>query len=69
MAEIIFPLIPLSEGETHTADHDGAVVITGRHTHSDVLRYVAADIGYGDALFILRSLAEAAASPLHAKPG
>lgn len=57
MSEVVTPLLVLNEGETHTADEDGAVVITGRHTHSDVLRWVASDIGYGDALFLMESLA------------
>jgi len=57
MAEIITPLIELAEGETHTADHDGAVIITGKHTHSDVLRYVVSDVGIGDATFLLQQIA------------
>ena len=45
MAEVKRDLILLREGETHTADQDGALVIDDRHSHSDILRYVAADIG------------------------
>lgn len=53
--EIITPLLVLREGETHTADEGGALVATERHTHSDILRYVVADIG-SDALHIVQEL-------------
>jgi hypothetical protein len=53
--EVITPLLVLEQDETHTADEDWALVITGEHTHSDILRYVVSEIG-SDA----RSLLEAA---------
>lgn len=55
MAEVKTPLIFLEEGETHTADSDGAYVITENHTHSDILRYVVNDIGE-NALDIVKEL-------------
>jgi hypothetical protein len=54
--EIKTPLIELAEGETFTADGDGARVITAKHSHSDILRYVVADIGKSEAQFILETL-------------
>ncbi len=56
MKEIKTPLIELAEGETFTADGDGARVITAKHSHSDILRYVVADIGKSEAQFILETL-------------
>jgi hypothetical protein len=53
--EIITPLLVLEQDETHTADEDGAVVITGKHTHSDILRYVVSDIG-SDARSLLEGI-------------
>lgn len=58
MAEIKTPLLRLAEGETFTADEDGALVITEAHTHSDILRYVVADIGKDDVLTIVELLDE-----------
>lgn len=58
MAEIKTPLLRLSEGETFTADEDGALVITEAHTHADILRYVVADIGKEDVLAIVETLNE-----------
>jgi hypothetical protein len=53
MAEIKTPLLRLAEGETFTAGEDGAFVITDAHTHSDILRYVVADVGKDHAAAIL----------------
>ena len=55
MTEVITPLLILKPGETYTAGEDGALVITERHTHADVLRYVVSDIG-GDARSLLDAL-------------
>ncbi len=57
MSEIKTPLIELAEGQTHTADGDGARVITAKHSHSDIFRYVVAEIGKSEARFILETLA------------
>jgi hypothetical protein len=56
MAEVKTDLIRLEPGQPFTADEDGAYVLTEAHTHSDILRYVAADIGADDAIFILQTL-------------
>jgi len=53
--EVITPLLVLEQGETYTVDEDGAVVITGEHTHSDILRYVVSDIG-SDARSLLEDI-------------
>jgi hypothetical protein len=53
--EVTTPLLILKPGETFTADANGALVITERHTHSDVLRYVVSDIG-SDARSLLDAL-------------
>ena len=53
MAEIKKPLVELAAGESFTADDDGAQVITAAHTHSDILRYVVADLGASEARLIL----------------
>jgi len=58
MSEVITPLKQLLAGQTFTADEDGAFVITERHTHSDILRFVVADLGLSAAIFILRNLTE-----------
>lgn len=60
MAEVKTPLLRLTEGETFTSDADGALVITEAHTHSDILRYVVADIGKDDVLAIVETLDECA---------
>lgn len=52
MAEIKTKLIALKQGETYTADEDGAIVITGSHTHADIIRHVVDDIGE-DALYLV----------------
>lgn len=56
MSEIKTPLIELAEGQAHTADGDGAHVITADHAHADILRYVVSDIGKAEALAILEGL-------------
>lgn len=56
MAEIERPLVFLREGEAFTADSDGAFVITSEHTHSDLLRYIVADVGKKHAMQLLASL-------------
>lgn len=53
MAEIKTPLVELAEGQTFTATADGAHVITAAHTHSDILRFVVADLGASEARFII----------------
>lgn len=60
MAEICTPLRKLGGGKTYTADEDGAFVIEERHTHSDILRYVIAEIGKADAIAIVETLPESA---------
>lgn len=60
MAEIKTPLIELREGETYTADADGAFVITETHTHNDILRYVINDEGPAGALILMKILVEEA---------
>jgi hypothetical protein len=45
VGEVLRPLVELRHGEVFTADKDGAAVITGAHSHSDILRYVVADLG------------------------
>jgi hypothetical protein len=55
MGEVITPLLVLKQGEAYTVDEDGAVVITGEHTHSDILRHVVSDIG-GDARSLLEGI-------------
>ena len=61
MGEIITPLIVIEQGETYTADEDGAVVITGEHTHSDILRHVVSDIG-SDARSLLEEITRESAT-------
>lgn len=53
MSEIKTPLLRLVEGETFTADEDGALVITEAHTHADILRYIVGDIGADDVRAML----------------
>jgi hypothetical protein len=53
--EVITPLLVLEQDETYTVDEDGAVVITGEHTHSDILRHVVSDIG-SDARSLLEDI-------------
>ncbi len=53
--EVTTPLLVLEQGENYTVDEDGAVVITGEHTHSDILRYVVSDIG-SDARSLLEDI-------------
>jgi len=53
--EVTTPLLVLEQDETYTVDEDGAVVITGEHTHSDILRYVVSDIG-SDARSLLEDI-------------
>lgn len=48
MAEIKTPLRKLSSGETYIADEDGAFVIEDRHSHRDILRFIANDIGWDE---------------------
>lgn len=60
MSEICTPLRKLEDGETFTAGSDGAFVIEDRHTHSDILRYVASDVGRDHAIAILQSMEDAA---------
>jgi hypothetical protein len=55
MGEVITPLLVLEQDETHTADEDWALVITGEHTHSDILRYVVSEIG-SDARSLLEDI-------------
>jgi len=55
MGEVTTPLLVLEQGETYTVDEDGAVVITGEHTHSDILRHVVSDIG-SDARSLLEDI-------------
>lgn len=45
MPEIRIPLTNLAPGETYTAPDDGAIVITERNSHADIIRYVVEDIG------------------------
>lgn len=59
MVEISSALRRLVAGETYTADEDGAFVIEERHTHSDILRYVIADIGKADVIAIVSTMNEA----------
>lgn len=58
MSELKTPLLRLSEGETFTADEDGALVITEAHTHADILRYVVSDIGRDDVLTMVEMMEE-----------
>jgi hypothetical protein len=61
--EIIKPLIRLAAGESYTAKEDGAHVITAEHTHSDILRFVIADLGASEARFLIDGIeAEAPAT-------
>lgn len=60
MSEIKTPLRKLIEGEVYVADQDGAHVIEQDHTHADILRFVVADIGKGDALHILNGIDDVA---------
>ena len=53
--EVTTPLLVLEQGENYTVDEDGAVVITGEHTHSDILRHVVSDIG-SDARSLLEDI-------------
>jgi hypothetical protein len=53
--EVTTPILVLEQGETYTVDEDGAVVITGEHTHSDILRYVVSEIG-SDARSLLEDI-------------
>jgi hypothetical protein len=53
--EVTTPLLVLEQGENYTVDEDGAVVITGEHTHSDILRYVVSEIG-SDARSLLEDI-------------
>jgi hypothetical protein len=55
MGEVATPLLVLEQGENYTVDEDGAVVITGEHTHSDILRHVVSDIG-SDASSLLEGI-------------
>ncbi len=61
MSEIKTPLRHLAPGEQFTADDDGAYVIEERHTHSDLMRYIIADIGALDAQAILDLVKDEAA--------
>lgn len=58
MAEIKTPLVKLEPNETFTADEDGAFVITERHSHADVMRYIVDDIGEDAGLLAAAVLAE-----------
>lgn len=62
MSEIKTPLRELRPGEQFTAGEDGAQVIDSIHTHSDIMRFIVADIGAGDARCIL-DMIEATAQP------
>lgn len=58
MSEIKSPLLRLNEGEAHTADEEGAIVITGKHTHADIIRYVVSDVGEDARYLVERALGE-----------
>lgn len=58
MAEIKTDLIMLRTGELYQAGEDD-YVITSEHTHSDILRFVVADIGIDDAILTLEGMREA----------
>lgn len=57
--EIVRPLLTLDAGKAFRAGEDGAIVITPDHTHSDILRYVVADIGHADAAALLDAITPA----------
>lgn len=58
MSEVVRPLITLPPGKVFTSDEDGAIIITEAHSHSDVLRYVVADIGRDEAMALLEGMAD-----------
>lgn len=60
MSEIKTPLVRIEPGQTFTADvdGDGAFVITGRHSHGDIIRYVVSDIGEDARLLVEQALAD-----------
>lgn len=58
MTEIKSPLMFLAHGDSYTAPEDGAYIIGDRHTHSDILRFIIADIGKEDVASILQTIDE-----------
>ena len=57
MGEIKTNLLFIPHGEIYANETgDDVHLITEAHTHLDILRYVVADIGWGEALFHLESL-------------
>lgn len=56
MGEIMRELRCLEPYETFQADEDGAFVITAKHTHKDILRYVVSDIGVEEVMFLLSQM-------------
>lgn len=57
--EIERQLLTLAPGETFCAGEDGAIVITPEHTHADILRYIAGDIGDQDLVQLALAIAPA----------
>ena len=56
MAEVVTPLKRIACGDSFTADNGDVFVITDQHTHSDILRFVVADVGLSEAIFLLSNL-------------
>lgn len=55
MAETCTPLLRLEPGDEFVAN-DRAYVITEKHSHSDLLRYIVEDIGVDHAMALLRGM-------------